>query len=427
MIACEGDKPKVKTATPQSTDTSKTDTERQRTKQPIDARVRALPAMSSPSDGEPTIRARRLTDRALELHRSRRYDDALATYAQAIATDPSNTLARYNLAALLVSMKKPESALHVLGVLRDFACTSCLQRVRDARTDEEWKPLWSDERFMRLTNVSGGGPTADVLAFYLAPNHVNVGKSHFEAVILIDPPPGFASAPKLELTFAENGTPAETVVIEAGAFVDSVARTSFPKPKNDFQVTLTVDGNFKAMLRGRAGEMSKGEFPHPYTRMRGRMTATECEVLECPSFPVLSRDGDLVAAVDDEHMVDPQAFCHSPVGKIMRFYDTAGNYQPSHELTGWQPLSCQPKLAKLRDGRIVATTDGESEVTLVAKSGESSQTLMSLAGRKADLVCVSPSERHAVIKLVTKARSTCEDTPRHAYQVVTIPEPKSAR
>src|SRR3990170_3958577 len=125
--------------------------------------VPEVPALSTRPPGvDDARRGRALNVEGLKLHRAGKYGEAVAKYREALKVDPSNTIARYNLASVLVTKGEPKRGLAVLAQFRVAGCDKCRQRLRDAQADKEWEPLWKDPEFQAVVAFAAeGSPPAD--------------------------------------------------------------------------------------------------------------------------------------------------------------------------------------------------------------------------------------------------------------------------
>lgn len=89
---------------------------------------------------------------ALTAQRAGDFPKAIALYAEALAADPNHILARYNLATAYSLAGNRDAATKLLG---DFAaakdCAVCQGRLVRAQEDEDFKSLWEDAEFKKLT------------------------------------------------------------------------------------------------------------------------------------------------------------------------------------------------------------------------------------------------------------------------------------
>lgn len=136
------------------------------------ARAEDIPKLSlAPPSKAKVSEGKQKNIAALTLHRAKKYDAAVAGYIEALRSDPSNTIARYNLASVLATKGDTKRALEVLAQFQVAACDYCLQRLRDAQADKEWQPLWADARFKQIVAMAAapapapagkGGPAAPI-------------------------------------------------------------------------------------------------------------------------------------------------------------------------------------------------------------------------------------------------------------------------
>ena len=166
---------------------------------------------------------KKLNVEGLTLHRAKKLDAAIAKYTEALKQDPSNTIARYNLASAFVTKGDSKRALAILGQFQVKSCAFCLQRLRDARADKEWKPLWNDPAFKTLVAFAdepapaptpGGGPLSPVADIQLevsrdqsdaGPDYqaVPADKVRVHAWDAIEP--GFYRSPPLDIVLRNKG------------------------------------------------------------------------------------------------------------------------------------------------------------------------------------------------------------------------------
>jgi len=184
------------------------------------ARADDIPELSVAPPGKAQVAdGKKKNIAALTLHRAKKYDAAVAGYIGALKADPSNTIARYNLASVLVTKGDTKRALEVLAQFQVAACDFCIQRLRDAQADTEWKPLWADAKFKQIVAFAparlapvpapGGkvGPPAPIAEVQLettnhpdryddlSPLAADRVRVHVWTVI----EPGFYSSPKLDI------------------------------------------------------------------------------------------------------------------------------------------------------------------------------------------------------------------------------------
>ncbi|MBL9018161.1 MAG: hypothetical protein JNL83_28500 [Myxococcales bacterium] len=184
------------------------------------ARADDIPKLSLAPPGKAQVaEGKKKNVAALMLHRAKKYDAAVAGYIDALKADPSNTIARYNLASVLVTKGDTKRALDVLAQFQVTACDFCLQRLRDAQADKEWKPLWADARFKKIVafappaaapappaagKVGPPAPIAEVQIEtanhpdrYDDPMPLATDRMRVHVWTVIDP--GFYSSPKLDI------------------------------------------------------------------------------------------------------------------------------------------------------------------------------------------------------------------------------------
>ncbi len=86
----------------------------------------------------------------LKAHKKKDYSGAIRAYVDALAKNPANVLARYNLACALALQGDGERALGILAQFQAAGCIPCLKRLIRAKSDDDFLSLRSNERFQKL-------------------------------------------------------------------------------------------------------------------------------------------------------------------------------------------------------------------------------------------------------------------------------------
>jgi len=114
-----------------------------------------LPALSLADVDKAAIEASfKLNNEGYQLHKQKKFDDAAAKYRDAVKSDPANLLARYNLASAWLSAGKTDQALAVLAQFEHEDCRACTGILVHAKSDAEWKSVWTDPRFKAATDAA---------------------------------------------------------------------------------------------------------------------------------------------------------------------------------------------------------------------------------------------------------------------------------
>lgn len=121
--------------------------------------ITVAPLSLEPVAADARKRARDTHRAAHAAHKAGNHDQAIAGYIEVLSHDPGHLFARYNLASALASAGQPKNALQVLSGFDIADCRFCRGRLIRARSDEEWRALWGDPRFVASTAEVALEPT----------------------------------------------------------------------------------------------------------------------------------------------------------------------------------------------------------------------------------------------------------------------------
>lgn len=122
--------------------------------EPMEDEVAA--ALAKPPGQVAQDEARALNKSGLEKLKQKLYDEAIATYRQALEAWPGHVYSRFNLACALTLTGRTDEALGALQILWRMAATStgAADRLKAARIDKDFEPLRKDPRFRTLTGAT---------------------------------------------------------------------------------------------------------------------------------------------------------------------------------------------------------------------------------------------------------------------------------
>jgi TPR repeat len=83
-------------------------------------------------------------------HGKKQYSEAIKLYGEALALDPGNLLARYNLASALTLRGDHPTALALLAQFKVPDCRACTGILLHAAKDSDWKALHADPTFQSI-------------------------------------------------------------------------------------------------------------------------------------------------------------------------------------------------------------------------------------------------------------------------------------
>ncbi len=382
-----------------------------------------LPIVAESPSPEAREKARGLNVAGLKLHRKKKFDEAMAQYKEALTADPSEPFARYNLACALVSANKPQDALKLLGEFRELGCAQCWDRLRRARQDVEWKPLWSNETFKQLTAESGIAPTAKVVSFHVGVADDDTDQpKNFAVNVVLEPPPGWVKAPALEIAITRKGKTLHLRKLKSADIEDAWVLTEFPIPKGPWQVTLLVEGKKLGSIKAKRDQIGIEVVPEPLIRkVRRPKSVGRCDGVECPKFPALSADGKYLVDRVFSHLVSTSDMCGPPAADLTNHLSLSGDEPTligSRNLAGYRSLECQQfghETMKLSHGATANYNEEDETVTVTTKSGK--KKVHDLAAEHIREYCVV--EEHRLLVLVQYYQGTdCSDPTEDAITAV---------
>jgi len=127
---------------------------------PIDAPPQPgdVPALALADADAAVIEASsKLNTAGFGFHGKKQYTEAIAKYREALAADPGNLLARYNLASVFALRGDTKTALELLAQFKRPDCRACAGILLHAAKDRDWKALHADPTFKDIT----GGITVE--------------------------------------------------------------------------------------------------------------------------------------------------------------------------------------------------------------------------------------------------------------------------
>ena len=401
------------------TDPSQTDTPSPPSDDRTPAAHAEVPALTlAPVSADARRRGDELNRQGLALHRKRELAAAIASYRQAIAADPSHRFARYNLASALVTHGQRDAALDLLDDFRTPGCAQCLERLRRAPQDGEWRPLWTDPRFLQITAAgdqdAAGRPVARVVAFALSLPEDRADKQAFEAEVSLEPTPGWVRAPTLTWRLAVAGKVQVEHELTAAEVTSGWVGQQFATPTQPFSITLLVDGRPFGTLSAKPGDIKPGLYPYPIVRPASHPeNVGRCHGTECPRFPAISPDGRYLATRDQYEVMDRDARCGPPSVPLTR-YEVLGEDRSlgSRKLDGWLPMSCDV-IDRLPDGFTVDVDLFESRVTIADAIGRD-VAQQEIEASTYD-ICAADGLRTVVIRLGDGLDGDCDSVPSYRY------------
>lgn len=376
--------------------------------------IPGVPALAAnPVSPEARTRGNALNRDGLEQHRTGDLDTAIATYKRALVADPSHRFARYNLASALVTVADHNAALTLLAEFRALGCQMCLERLRRAPQDGEWKPLWKNSRFVALTDVDDEGPIAEVVVFALVPDDGD-GKG-LRAQAILEPAPGWARAPALDIQVKVAGKTVQRQQLAPEDIQEQWVYRRLALPKQAFSVTLLVNGKRFGTLKAKPEDMRAEGYPDPIVRPVARPeNVGRCHGVECPRFPAISADGRYLVSRDEVEAVGLDAMC-SPPGVVVTSFQNLGDTHPSasRDLDGWEPLSCGSDKVPLPDGHTAEVDAPEAFVAIYDADGNVVHQ-QDVDGMDQEL-CVSKKHRILVVRTNEGIGGDCDELPVFTY------------
>lgn len=116
------------------------------------AEASTLPVFDRSYVGDDKAEAsRKVNAEGLALHKDARYAEAIAKYREAVALDPANILAHYNLSCALNLSGATDEGLEILAQLKVDDCRACLAQLVWAARDSDWKGARQNPRFVEIT------------------------------------------------------------------------------------------------------------------------------------------------------------------------------------------------------------------------------------------------------------------------------------
>jgi hypothetical protein len=375
----------------------------------------ALPAVTAASPSpEAASRARRHHAEALALRRDGRLEEAIERFRDAVAADPSLLAARYDLATAHAAGDDQVRAFAVLAQLRDPACAGCPELLARARHDSDWKQLWADAEFIKVT-TSPVGPTATVLLVGFGDP---VGDERgVRTFAVLEPAAGWARAPAIDVEVSSGGKP----IAKRSWKPEEVGARSiaFEPPPGTVTAVWTIDG-VPVKLRARPQELQPDSYPYQVRKKKPPADkVARCAGLECPSFPAMSADGGFLVTRDRRELLSPGARCNPPTATLtehVRIGPKALEPVGSRDLTGYEPLTCGDK-ATGAAGFTVESDEEQEAVVVLDPAGQQVAKRTELIGVSVE-VCASPAHRFAIIRVKEAVGGDCDEVGDVSYSLL---------
>jgi hypothetical protein len=355
---------------------------------PVDLTGGLAPIATQSPSKEAAAQATKLNTEALTLHRAGKLDEAAARYREALAADGSHLVARYNLASALATKGDAPQALAILAQFASAgpACAKCAERLARARNDGEWKALWDNPQFIMLTTAGAAAPKSEVifLSFH-SPEPSGEAEASGESApitaafqIDLEPPPGWALAPALEVTI----TSGKKTLVKKSWKPEQVKSASVavdleaPADQNaPVTATVKADGVLVGTVKTTVAKLSPESFAYrSVASRRAPARVARCEGLECPSFPALSLDGKTLAVRYADELISPGDVCNPPVGTRTSFLRVGKGELaevPSQNLAGFEVLACDGgDVVALKDRFKAVHSQDENAVSVLDPAGK---------------------------------------------------------
>jgi hypothetical protein len=116
-------------------------------------KVDDLPTLTlAPVAAAKLSKSRKLNTDGFKLHAAKDHAGAMTKYTAALAEDPGNLLARYNLASAAVSSGDAARGLAILATFKQPDCRACVGILGHAKTDPEWATQRGVAAFLEITS-----------------------------------------------------------------------------------------------------------------------------------------------------------------------------------------------------------------------------------------------------------------------------------
>lgn len=384
------------------------------------------PVAMTPAAKEAAAKAAALNKDALVLHRAGKLDEAVAKYREAVTSDPSHHIARYNLASALATKGDAPQALAILAQFAAAgpACAKCTERLARARNDGEWKALWENPQFVMLTTGGAVAPRSQVMLMgFVTGDSRKDGEIAFN--VELEPAPGWVVAPAIEVTITAGG---KSLAKKSWA-PDQIKGATLvvplqmpPEGSPAVVATVKADGAVVGTVKAAVEKLSPESYPYELKPLRRPPKVARCDGLECPDFPALSPDGKVVVTRDVEELMSPGDICGPPEGLRTRFYQVSSKgpvkLAPSQNLTGFEVMKCEGgDEVTLPDKHRVKVVE-EERVVLVDPSGKALASAKTY--NRSDLVCTSAAHpKVVVVRTRGSLGGDCDETPDVEYLTFT--------
>ncbi len=98
-------------------------------------------------------KAERLAKDGIRLNKRRQYAAAVGKFEQALAADPFNVSAQYNLACAMAMLGDDEGTVRALSALRSWDNSAAQAKFSLARSDKDFEPVHNSARFRQLVGL----------------------------------------------------------------------------------------------------------------------------------------------------------------------------------------------------------------------------------------------------------------------------------
>ncbi|HUS65414.1 MAG TPA: tetratricopeptide repeat protein [Kofleriaceae bacterium] len=384
------------------------------------------PVAMTPAAKEAAAKAAALNKEALVLHRAGKLDEAAARYREAVTSDPSHLIARYNLASALASKGDTPQALAILAQFAAAgpACAKCTERLARARNDGEWKALWENPQFVMLTTGGAVAPRSQVMFMgFVTGESRTEGEIAFD--VLLEPAPGWVVAPALEVSITAGGKKLAAKSWAPDQIKGATLTVPLPVPPEGSPpvvATVKADGVVAGTVKAKAEQLSPESYPYLVKPIRRPPKVARCDGLECPDFPALSPDGKVVVTRDIEELMSPGDRCGPPEGLRTRFYQVSSKgpvkLAPSQNLTGFEVMTCEGGDEVTLPDKYKVKIVEEERVVLADPSGKGVASAKTY--NRSDLVCTSAAHpKVVVVRTRGSLGGDCDETPDVEYLTFT--------